>query len=182
MLYRIKQFIWAISANFQSLDEEYINRYLNEEEKNEFYKLLKSEQMHSLRVSKYLILNYKTFKNLDNCNLNNCEALNFDTLARLGLLHDLGKQNLKFGAFSKSIYVILKKISKGNLNKYSRFKKINLYYNHPITGVNIIKRINSRNYSKEFIEAIEKHHCRQDIIYKTKNLYLIALNKADDKN
>lgn len=177
MLYRIKQFIWAISANFQSLDEEYINKYLNEEEKKEFYKLLKSEQMHSLRVSKYLTSNYQTFQNLDNSKI-----LSLDILARVGLLHDVGKQNLKFGVVSKSLYVILKKISKGNLNKYSRFKKINLYYNHPITGVNIIKEISSRNYSKEFIEAIEKHHCRQDNIYKTKNLYLIALNAADDKN
>ena len=103
-------------------------------------------------------------------------------LARLGLLHDVGKLGLKFGPIQKSIFVISKKISKGNLNKYSELKKVKMYYNHPITGVNILRESKLNSYSEEFLEAVQMHHYSVDSISKSKNKYLVYLNTCDDRN
>lgn len=157
-------------SSFQTVDKVYVEAHLNDEEQIEFYKLLKSEQFHSLRVSKDLVSTYSN------------SSLDLNELARLGLLHDLGKQGLKYGPFSKSMFVVLKKISKGNLNKYSKFRKTILYYNHPIAGVNILESMTTREYSQNFIEAVRSHHSKGDVISTSDNLYLIALNKCDDRN
>ena len=37
MLYRIKQFIWAIISNYKELDIEYLNTYLNKDELEVFF-------------------------------------------------------------------------------------------------------------------------------------------------
>lgn len=181
MFYRVKQFFWDIGSNFKNIDNNYVDKYLNNEEKEVFYELLKAEQFHSIRVSKDLV---STYFNLNNHNNKVEDKMKLDSseLARLGLLHDLGKRGLSYGPLSKSLFVILKKISKGNLNKYSKFKKTILYYNHAMTGVNILNKMNSRIYSKEFIEAVRMHHSKGDIICKSNNEYLIALNRCDDRN
>ena len=171
MLYRIKQFFLAISANLKEIDTEYINNILNKEEQNLFYSLIKSEQFHCLRVSLDLVELYKGNSTID-----------VEKLAKLGLLHDVGKQGLKFGPIDKSIFVIVKKISKGNLKKYSKFKRMNLYYNHPIKGVEILRESKFNSYSDEFLEAVEKHHMSVDQISRSKNKYLVYLNICDDRN
>ena len=171
MFYRIKQFLWAISSNFKKIDKEYINSILNEEEQNLFYSLIKSEQFHCLRVSKDLV---ETFYNKPN--------VNRDELAKLGLLHDIGKQNLKFGPIKKAIFVIFKNIIKGDIEEYNKFKNIKLYYNHPIKGIDILKKNKLSSYSEEFLEAIEMHHKDEESIYKSQNKYLIYLSICDNRN
>lgn len=170
MFYRIKQFLWAISSNFKEIDKNYINSILNQEEQKLFYSLIKSEQFHCLRVSNDLL---KTFgKEID---------IDKDELVKLGLLHDVGKQGLNFGPVKKAIFVILKKISGENIKNYTKFKNIELYYNHPIKGVEILKE-NKLSYSKEFLEAIEMHHLSDEKISKSKNKYLIYLSICDNRN
>ncbi|MGL4450417.1 MAG: HD domain-containing protein [Sarcina sp.] len=171
MFYRIKQFLWAISSNFKEIDTDYINSILSNEEQKLFYSLIKSEQFHCLRVTHDLINSFA-----DDSDINKNE------LAKLGLLHDVGKQGLKFGPINKSIFVIFKKISKGNIKKYNKLKKMNLYYNHPIKGVNILRESKFNSYSENFLEAIEMHHSNQQSISKSKNKYLIYLNICDDRN
>lgn len=171
MFYRIKQFLWAISSNFKKIDTEYINSILNIEEQKLFYSLIKSEQFHCLRVTNDLLDSFGDDIDIDK-----------GELARLGLLHDIGKQGLNFGPINKSIFVVFKKISKGNLKKYSKLKKMNLYYNHPVKGVNILRESKFNFYSEEFLEAIEMHHRNKQSISKSKNKYLIYLNICDDRN
>ncbi|MGL5069244.1 MAG: HD domain-containing protein [Sarcina sp.] len=171
MLYRIKQFLWAIGSNFRQIDVDYINSILNKEEQELFYSLIKSEQFHSLRVSNDLVKSYS-----------NDNDVSPQELAKLGLLHDVGKQGLNFGPVQKSIFVIYKKIGKGNLNKYSKLKRVKMYYNHPIAGLNILKVSKSNFYSKDFLEAVQMHHNSVDSISKSKNKYLVYLNICDDRN
>ena len=52
MSYRIKQFLWAISANFKELDYSYVRSILNDYEFSLFKRLKKGEQLHSIKVSK----------------------------------------------------------------------------------------------------------------------------------
>ena len=171
MIYRIKQFFLASTVKFRKLDLDYVDKYLNKEEKKEFLFLSKSEQFHCIRVSKDLKNTYEEDKDV-----------NISDLIKLGLLHDLGKQGLNFGPIKKAIFVIIKKVRKGNLNKYSDFNPMKMYYNHPIKGVNILKKIKSSNYSDEFVEAIRLHHSNQNVILKSNNIYLKYLNLIDDRN
>ena len=55
-------------------------------------------------------------------------------------------------------------------------KKIDLYYNHPIKSVNILKDINK--YDDEFLDAIKYHHSNE--LYE--NNYLKVLKICDEKN
>ena len=51
MLYRVKQFIWAIKSLFQEVDNDYVNKLLDKREKRLFNKLKKSDKQHCIRVS-----------------------------------------------------------------------------------------------------------------------------------
>ena len=50
MLYRVKQFIWAIKSLFQEVDNDYVNKLLDKREKRLFNKLKKSDKQHCIRV------------------------------------------------------------------------------------------------------------------------------------
>lgn len=165
MLYRVKQFVWALISIFKEVDNELLDKYLREDEKLLFNKLKKSEKHHCIRVCNDCLLISK--------------GMNLDTnkLARISLLHDIGKTEGSLNIIEKSILVIMNKLTGGYLiNKCSKYKKIDLYYNHPKKGVDILKRIGI--YDEEFLEAIENHHLED--VYDNK--YLSILKECDDKN
>ena len=56
MLYRVKQFIWAIKSLFQEVDNDYVNKLLDKREKRLFNKLKKSDKQHCIRVSKDAVI------------------------------------------------------------------------------------------------------------------------------
>ncbi|MGL5244049.1 MAG: HD domain-containing protein, partial [Sarcina sp.] len=91
MIYRIKQFIWAFQSFFKGVDYKYVKRYLNEGEFEVFDKLSKVDKVHSIKVSKENLKLLNELKNVSiidsfyNLNLNKIE------LAKVGLLHDIGK-------------------------------------------------------------------------------------------
>lgn len=161
--YRIKQFIWAVTSHFKSIDKEIPERYLSKEELKVFNNLGIEDKHHCIRVCNDALKN-------DNSNLDK------NKLAKIALLHDIGKVNGSLNIIDKSILVILDKVTYGNLRKYDKYKKVNTYYNHPKESVKILKKIN--NYDKEFLEAIEKHHYKQ----VGHNDYLKIIKECDDKN
>lgn len=173
MLYRIKQFIWAILANFKKRDITYINKYLNEDEKKYFFLLINSEQEHCIRVSKDMLKNAKADREYSDLEL-------FE-IAKLGLLHDLGKSECKLGVCGKSIVVILDKLSNSKLRKYKNIKKIDIYYNHAAKGNLILQQIKG-DYSKEFYEAVKGHHKKNEFINKSSNKKLKLLAMCDNQN
>ena len=165
MLYRVKQFMWAIKSNFEKIDDDFIAQYLNKEEIKLFSKLNTSEQQHSIRVSRDAI------KIVSERHIN----LDINTVAKVTLLHDIGKQEYHLNVIEKSVLVLLHKFTGGRLEKYSNIKAIDTYYNHSKKGFDILKNF---NYSDEFLEAIQKHHASN----KTNNILLEILREADNKN
>ncbi|MGL5634356.1 MAG: HD domain-containing protein [Sarcina sp.] len=166
MFYRIKQFYWALKANFIEIDKSFVNEYLSVEEQHIFYSLIKSEQFHCERVAKDLLKYFSG--NLDKRNL-----------ARLGLLHDLGKQELNFGPIKKSVFVIAKKLDKSFIET-TKNDSIRRYYNHPAKSVELLKNIGE--YDEFFLEAIKCHHQNDFELKHLNNLYLNALKICDDRN
>lgn len=165
-LYRVKQFTWAIISNFKPIDKEIVNKYLNTREKELFYKLRHSDQHHCVRVCK------DSLTMLDEKNI----KLNKNKVAKVALLHDIGKTVMHLNTIQKSIIVILDKITKGKIKKYKSNKYINIYYNHPNEGLNILE---DYNYDDEFLDVIRYHHNKHKN-HESELLMLISV--CDDKN
>lgn len=161
-MYRVKQFIWACTASLSAIDYNLLNRYLNKKEKKLFKQLKVSEQQHSIRVCNKALEMNKDFSNID-----------IGKLAKIALLHDVGKGSCSLNVFEKSIIVVLDKITKGKIEKINN-KKIDIYYNHPHESVKMLKKINK--YDDEFLEAIENHHMND----LNNNKYLEILIKCDN--
>lgn len=163
-VYRLKQFIWAVTSSFKSIDKPIIEKYLNNDEVQLFKRLRISEQQHSIRVCKEALIKSH--------NLN----IDKNKLAKIALLHDIGKISGNLNVIDKSIIVILDKITNGNIKKYTYNRKVKNYYEHPKESLRLLKNINRYDY--EFLEAIEKHHYR----YKSNNKYLNIIKECDDNN
>ena len=107
-IYRLKQFMWAITAPLKKVDQNMLRIYLNEEELNLFRKLKISEQQHCIRVCKDALIESDCWNSIDK-----------NKMAKVALLHDIGKIERKLSVIDKSIIVILDKITNGKLKKYS---------------------------------------------------------------
>ena len=104
-LYRVKQFIWALKAMRENIDVEYVNKYLNTNEKELFNKLKKTDKQHCIRVSKDAV-KYSKVANIST-----------HRVAKVALLHDIGKGYYGLNIIEKSVLVILNKVTKGKLKK-----------------------------------------------------------------
>ena len=160
-MYRIKQFIWSITSRFKPIDYNLLNRYLNKKEKKLFKNLNISEQQHSIRVCNKAL------------ELSKDENIDKVKLAKIALLHDVGKSKKSLNVIDKSILVLLDKFTKGNLRKVKN-EKVDIYYNHPIKSVKLLKKIN--RYDFDFLEAVEKHHYKEF----GDNIYLKIIKQCDD--
>lgn len=165
-MYRIKQFIWGIKSLYKRIDEEFIERFLTRDEIIMFKKLKINDQHHCIRVCK------------DALNTNENFELNIDEykLGKAALLHDIGKITLHLNLLEKSIIVILDKLTSGYTKKFNNVKQINIYYNHPQIGYDILK---DKGYSIELLEVVRDHHKK----YRLKdNEYLTIIAFCDDRN
>ena len=81
MIYRVKQFLWAIGSHFKEVDYKYVDKFLDSKEKELFNKLKHNEKHHSIRVCKDAI-NILREKNIE---------IDDKKIAKLSLLHDIGK-------------------------------------------------------------------------------------------
>lgn len=165
MFYRVKQFIWALSAYWKDIDYNFINKHLDKDEEELFNMLSKCDKYHCFRVA----------KDAEDLVKDNGE-INKDKLIKACLLHDIGKINKSPNPIEKGILVILDKVTSGRLRKFNNIKKIDVYYNHPIKGVEILKK--SDKYTIDFMEAIEKHHLSEE----TDNKILQIIRDCDNRN
>jgi putative nucleotidyltransferase with HDIG domain len=144
ILYRIKQFIWAITANLNLQDKEFIKYYLTDYELKLFNKLPVYEKKHSIKVA----YDIKKF-----CEKEKKYDKNF--LIKLALLHDIGKICNALNVVQKCIMVILDKITAKKLSKFTKIKIIDTYYNHGLKGYYILKKY---DYSYKFLYLVKNHH------------------------
>jgi len=143
LLYRIKQFFWGITARVSLEDIEFVKEYLNKDELNLFIKLEVYDQAHCIRTAKEVKRIYLEKK------------MSNDFLVKAALLHDIGKVEGKLSLIDKSILVILDRLTKGKIKEFKNFKKIDMYYNHPAKGYNILKKF---DYDDRFLYLIRNHH------------------------
>ena len=166
-IYRVKQFLKAITAKISNDDIEFINKYLDDNEKKIFNELKVYDKKHCLNVAKEIELY-----------LNNNSGIKLsigkDDLIKAGILHDIGKTSRNLNPIEKSVLVIADKITKGKLRSYSNIKFINVYYNHGELGYEKLKKY---NYDKDFLKLIKNHH--ND---KFNNDAMKILKESDDKN
>lgn len=170
MLYRVKQFIWALTSIFKKTDYKYINKYLYNNEIKVFNSMKKSDIQHCVRVAKTIE------KSLEECNDKFYSDDKKKEMIRLGLLHDIGKSEYKLNCIEKSIIVILDKITKSKIIKYKQFKIVRNYYYHAEEGSYILKNLNNQ-YSDEFLYLVENHHDKN-----CKNDLMDILRNADDNS
>lgn len=163
-LYRVKQFVWAIKSLSEDIDNKYVNKFLNKEERKLFNKLKKSDKQHCIRVSK------------DALSLSKERNINSNRVAKAALLHDIGKGEYGLNIVEKSILVILHKVSNGELKRFNKFKAVDTYYNHGEKGADLLKKFNV--YDKEFLDTIRYHHDKK--INGSKLLEIIR--ESDNRN
>lgn len=145
-MYRIKQFVKAITAKVTIEDIKFLDKYLNRDEKNLVFKLADYDIKHSINVARS-IEKYISLNKLENepCN----------EYVKMGLLHDIGKIYKNLNPIGKGILVIIDKITKGNIRRYTKNKSIYIYYNHGEEGYKILK---DKGYSDEFLDVVRYHH------------------------
>ena len=164
MLYRVKQFFWAIKSLSEDIDKDYVNKFLNKKEKRLFNRLKKMDKQHCIRVSK------------DAVNLSKDKGLNTKRVAKAALLHDIGKGEYGLNIVEKSVLVILNKVSKGKLKKYNTIKAVDSYYNHAEKGANLLKQFNV--YDKVFLDTVRYHHNNNVV----GNKLLEIIRESDNRN
>lgn len=137
---RIKQFLLSVfCSHINSNDTEYVDKILDSYEKDIFYKLYKSEQKHSIRVSKACgsyenAIVLRKYTNVDK-----------NRLIKAGLLHDVGKSVVKINVIEKSIFVLINCIFKYFNNKkdldyyFKNSKKAYVFSKHPYIGYKLLK-------------------------------------------
>ena len=165
-LYRVKQFVWAAGSYFKKIDTEFINKYLDEDEKKLFSRLNHNEKHHSIRVCR---------EALDICK-NKKTSLDTNRIAKAALLHDVGKGEFGLNIVEKSTLVLLNSLTKGKIKKYDNIKQIDIYYNHAQKGADILKEFKS--YDQEFLDSIRYHHSNK----KISNELLDVIRESDNKN
>ncbi|WP_035293171.1 HD domain-containing protein [Clostridium sp. KNHs214] len=164
MVTRVKQFFLYFNYKIDKDDKNFVYKYLNKEQIELFQKLKVYEQKHCINVARDLV--------------KQCEKLNInygEQLIIAALLHDIGKIECGLNLIDKSALVILDKISKGRIKKYEKNKKIDMYYNHPEKGYNILKKLGEKNR----ILFLVKNHHNNDI---SNDLELNILKECDEKN
>lgn len=157
---RIKQFYYYVNCKLTNEDKNFIDSYLNIEERNLFYKLSQQEQVHCVRVAKDVKNTYKQSNII---------------LMKAALLHDIGKIERKLNVMDKSLLVLLDKLSKGKMNRFCNVKAIDIYYNHGKRGCNIL----SKNHEDgRLLYLVENHH-NEEI---EDDIELSILKMCDNRN
>lgn len=158
MIYRVKQFFWAITAKLTPEEQDFIKQYLSEEEEKLFNQLKVYEQKHCINVAKAL--------------QNEVQDMNQENMIRAGLLHDIGKIKYPIGPIRKSMMVLLDKFTKGKIAKYTRLGMVRCYYEHPQLGYELLKQ--KSGYQDEFLRFIQQHHQEiNEVEYEDKALDLL---------
>lgn len=167
-LYRIKQFVWGFTSLFKKVDYTYVTKFLNENEMEIFDNLKHNDKHHCIRVCK------DSIKMRNNLNVN----IDMYKLGRVALLHDVGKGARHLSLIEKSTVVLLDKFTRGKIRKYNNIKQIEIYYNHPNIGLDILIKNGFEN-DKELLQVVRYHHSRN---IEKENEMLNIIKTCDDKN
>ncbi|MFH1387444.1 MAG: HD domain-containing protein [bacterium] len=150
LLYRLKQFYFGMTAKYGQEDKIFTENYLNSAELNLFNQLPNFEKKHAVVVARKMMVS----------------GVGFDErkLAKLGLLHDIGKLAENNSIFTKSIMVIIRFFlpsfydwlaEQGKNNPW--LKRFYVHKHHGQIGAEMLAKI---GVSGEYLSIITKHDPR----------------------
>ena len=150
-------------AKIDDRDVDFLKIHLKNYELELFNQLPTCEQKHCINVARDIEIN---------CTQRNLQSFK---LIKVGLLHDIGKIYSTMNPVDKAIMVVLNKITKGKIKVYSKFKNVNIYYNHGEIGYDLLKQY---GYNDKFLLLIKNHH-NNNI---TNDIEMNILKECDNKN
>lgn len=172
--YRLRQFFLAITSRLTDLDRAFVAKYLSIPERALFEQLPRDEQKHSIIVARKMIT------------VAHGTRLDERLLAKIGLLHDVGKSAVRLGLFDRSLMVVLKKTIRptydlialrGKEIGASGFeRKFHVHKEHASIGAELLRRAGTE---ASVVLAIEGH---DEPGKATDTAELKILRKVDDVN
>ena len=171
ILYRAKQFWFALVAKMTEEDRLYVHQNLNLKEAAMFFTLPEYEQKHAVVVAQKMVKLAQGFRHLDQ-----------KKVIRLGLLHDVGKVGAKLSIFDKGLLVILHRVlppvydtlalwGRGD-KPFFYFKKFYVHKHHGVVGAEMLKKVSE---NEDIIDEIRRH----DEPVSEHDVYLKILDLAD---
>ncbi|MCU0641088.1 MAG: HD domain-containing protein [Candidatus Margulisbacteria bacterium] len=161
-----------MSAVYLKEDAAFVSSYLNSEEVALFNQLPTFEKKHSVIVAKKML----------ELALYNPE-LDPRKLAKLGLLHDIGKVLERSGIVTKSILVIVRFLFPWLYNWLAElgvrnrlFRAFFIHRHHGLVGAQLLAKI---GVSSEFLMMIKKHDPRVEPFAPDDPIELKILQQAD---
>ncbi len=161
LFYRVRQFIWAVTARLTGDDLIFIGSYLNDEEKKIFASLPISIQTHSVKVAR---------EALEECQKQNLYDIQ---LIKAALLHDVGQAHTGLNPFTKSIMVLGSRLFPKFLRKLSKIRFVRAYYEHGEMALEILQA------EPEYIKFLVRNHHNYNIQGDEK---LKILQTVDSRN
>ncbi len=148
--HRLVQFCFGMFSFYTRADEAFARSFLKIEEMALFNQLPSFERKHSVRVAKRMLKIAHGRHDLDE-----------RKIARLGLLHDIGKLAERNSIITKSILVIIRFFSPNFYNRLAeegkrnpRFRRYYIHKHHGAVGAELLEKIGE---SSEIISIIAKH-------------------------
>jgi putative nucleotidyltransferase with HDIG domain len=152
-------------------DRLFAYQHLNIKEAALFFSLPEFEQKHGVVVAQKMLKMVKGAKNMK-----------LKKLARLGLLHDIGKSSARLSIIDKSVLVVLHRFIRPlydllasfgkNEKSFKYFKKFYVHKHHGEIGAEILSKIAEE---KDIVEEIRSH----DFPYPAHDIYMKLLDRAD---
>ncbi|OGC15592.1 hypothetical protein A2282_09160 [candidate division WOR-1 bacterium RIFOXYA12_FULL_36_13] len=171
IIYRTKQFIFALSAKMSEEDKIFVRQNLDIKEAALFFSLPEYEQKHCVVVSRRMYAESRDRKDLDS-----------KKIIRLGLLHDVGKAAIKLSIFTKASMVMIKRLAtpvydffakKGECETSPSFyRKFYVHKHHGHIGSEMLKRIGE---SDDIVNEVAMH----DESVMSHDSYMRILDEAD---
>lgn len=159
LFYRVKQFLWGLTARLTDEQRRFVKTRLNDYEQSLFDRLPAYEQLHAVRVAEY-VQKEGTKNEMD------------EYLIKVALLHDIGKIDSGLTLVTKSVLVLLDHAMPSVLHRLEGLKPVNAYYHHP----NLAKKYLD-GYDEEFLYYVLNHHT-----LGLKDGKLQLLQRADSNN
>lgn len=172
IFYRLKQFWFGMFSKYSKADETFARSYLNIQEVALFNQLPGFEKRHAVVVARKMLDAAQRYPKLDQ-----------RKLAKLGLLHDIGKVAEKNSILTKSILVIIRfflpkyyehltELGKDN----PRFRRYYIHKHHGAVGAELLEKIGE---SSEILSIIARHDPRIEPLGPDTPIEQRILNEAD---
>jgi putative nucleotidyltransferase with HDIG domain len=157
---------------YTKADEAFARSYLNIQEMALFNQLPGFEKKHAVVVARKMLDAAQRYPDLDQ-----------RKLARLGLLHDIGKVAERNSILTKSILVIVRFFLPGLYNRladigkeHPRFRRFYIHKHHGAVGAELLEKIGE---SSEILSIIKKHDPRIEPFGPEDPIELKILQEAD---